>query len=81
MQASGIESELQRMGVDAKCYVAMRYWHPFTEEALDEMKRDGVNTLVRHRQLTCCLFPTFLPIRVTHKGMVSLVLYTYVSIL
>lgn len=46
VQASGIESELQRMGVDAKCYVAMRYWHPFTEEALDEMKRDGVNTLV-----------------------------------
>lgn len=32
--------------MDAKCYVAMRYWHPFTEEALAEMKRDGVNTLV-----------------------------------
>ena len=37
---------LRRLGLDAKCYVAMRYWHPFTEEALEEVKRDGVNTLV-----------------------------------
>jgi len=41
-----VEKNLRRLGLDAKCYVAMRYWHPFTEEALEEVKRDGVNTLV-----------------------------------
>lgn len=45
-QAEGVERVLKDMGLDAKCYVAMRYWHPFTHEALDEMKRDGVNSLV-----------------------------------
>ena len=24
----------------------MRYWYPFTEQALEEMKADGVNTVV-----------------------------------
>jgi ferrochelatase len=45
-QAAGIETRLKQKGLDAKCYVAMRYWHPFTQEALAEMKADGVNTLV-----------------------------------
>lgn len=45
-QAEGVERVLKDMGLDAKCYVAMRYWHPFTHEALDQMKRDGVNSLV-----------------------------------
>lgn len=33
-------------GVEAKTYVAMRYWHPFTEEALEDIKTDGVQRLV-----------------------------------
>ncbi|CAM9722731.1 unnamed protein product [Chrysoparadoxa australica] len=45
-QAKGIEEGMQRKGIDAKAYVAMRYWHPFTEQALDEMRNDGVNTIV-----------------------------------
>ena len=27
-------------------YVAMRYWYPFTEEALESIKTDGVSRLV-----------------------------------
>jgi ferrochelatase len=46
-QADGVERVLrQEMGLDAKCYVAMRYWHPFTDEALEQMRKDGVNSMV-----------------------------------
>jgi ferrochelatase len=30
----------------AKVYVAMRYWHPLTEETLDELERDGIKKVV-----------------------------------
>jgi protoporphyrin/coproporphyrin ferrochelatase len=33
-QAFGLEAELARQGIDARCFVAMRYWHPFTTEAI-----------------------------------------------
>ncbi|HEX9962630.1 MAG TPA: ferrochelatase [Pyrinomonadaceae bacterium] len=32
--------------ISANVYVAMRYWHPFTEEALDEIEKDGVKKVV-----------------------------------
>lgn len=32
--------------MQAKSYVAMRYWHPYTNEALEEMKRDGIQKMV-----------------------------------
>src|SRR6266478_2734079 len=37
-QASALESALRADGVDAKCVVAMRYWHPFTSEAVAELE-------------------------------------------
>ena len=30
----------------AKSYVAMRYWYPFTSDALEAIKRDGIERLV-----------------------------------
>ncbi|MEI6330196.1 MAG: ferrochelatase [Pseudanabaena sp.] len=45
-QGENIENVLQRNGVDAKVYVAMRYWHPFTEDAIAQIKRDGITRLV-----------------------------------
>lgn len=45
-QAELIEKDLMERGFDAKCYFAMRYWNPYTEEVLDQMQEDGVNTLV-----------------------------------
>ncbi len=36
-QASALETELNRQGLDARCFVAMRYWHPFTSEAIDRL--------------------------------------------
>jgi protoporphyrin/coproporphyrin ferrochelatase len=36
-QARALEAELQAHGVDARCFVAMRYWHPFTAEAIEQL--------------------------------------------
>lgn len=40
------QSLKQRYGLDVKAYVGMRYWHPFTEDALDQIQRDDINALV-----------------------------------
>lgn len=45
-QARALESELRLRGEDAKVYIGMRYWHPFTEDALIEIERDGIEQLV-----------------------------------
>jgi ferrochelatase len=46
-QADGIKLALESRGIeDVKCYFAMRYWHPYTEEVLDLMQLDERNTLV-----------------------------------
>jgi ferrochelatase len=37
-QARALESELRSQGIDARCFVAMRYWHPFTREAVAELQ-------------------------------------------
>ena len=38
-QARALETELRNHGVDAHCFVAMRYWHPFTSEAIEQVRR------------------------------------------
>lgn len=45
-QALKIQEKLVKNGYDAKCYFAMRYWNPYTEEVLEQMHHDGVNTMV-----------------------------------
>jgi len=37
-QARALETELASCGVDAQCFVAMRYWHPFTSKAIAQLK-------------------------------------------
>jgi ferrochelatase len=44
-QASALEEALKRHG-DFGVYVAMRYWHPFTEDAVVRADRDGVKRLI-----------------------------------
>lgn len=36
-QAHALEAELSNRGLDARCFVAMRYWHPFTGEAIAQL--------------------------------------------
>lgn len=45
-QARAIEIQLRAQGQDAKVYIGMRYWHPFTEDALTQIKQDGIEQLV-----------------------------------
>ena len=45
-QARALESALDSYGVSARCFVAMRYWHPFTAEAVDGLKRAGCDEVV-----------------------------------
>lgn len=37
-QAQALEAELSTQGFDVRCFVAMRYWHPFTREAIAQLK-------------------------------------------
>jgi ferrochelatase len=37
-QARALEEELSNHGVNANCFVAMRYWHPFTHEAISQLQ-------------------------------------------
>jgi protoporphyrin/coproporphyrin ferrochelatase len=37
-QAHALEAELATAGLDARCFVAMRYWHPFTSEAIEQLR-------------------------------------------
>ncbi|HEY4903347.1 MAG TPA: ferrochelatase [Candidatus Sulfotelmatobacter sp.] len=45
-QARALESELAQQGVDARCFVAMRYWHPFTREAIEQVERAECDSVV-----------------------------------
>ncbi len=45
-QALALQDQLQQKGQEAHVYVGMRYWHPFTEEAIARIKRDKIEHLV-----------------------------------
>ena len=45
-QAAFLQGSLEEKQVDAKCYVAMRYWNPYTEEAIEAIKKDKITDLV-----------------------------------
>jgi len=37
-QAHALQLKLTESGIDARCFVAMRYWHPFTAEAIAQLR-------------------------------------------
>jgi ferrochelatase len=45
-QARALQFRLQDMGVDARCFVAMRYWHPFTAEAIEQLRAADCDEVV-----------------------------------
>lgn len=46
-QASLLEDSLhERYGLEAKCYIGMRYWKPFTEDAMEQIRNDKIDALV-----------------------------------
>ena len=44
-QARALEENL-RQSVDARVFIAMRYWHPFTEAAVAELAKDSYSEIV-----------------------------------
>nr|GMD20432.1 ferrochelatase-2, chloroplastic [Ipomoea batatas] len=46
VKAEALKEALWEKNVPANVYVGMRYWHPFTEEAIEQIKRDGITKLV-----------------------------------
>ena len=45
-QACALQRSLRQRGVDAHCFVAMRYWRPFTAEAVAQVKLSACDHLV-----------------------------------
>jgi ferrochelatase len=45
-QARALEDELRDQGLDAHCFVAMRYWHPFTHEAIEQLQASHCDEVV-----------------------------------
>lgn len=45
-QARALEAELGNLGLDAQCFVAMRYWHPFTREAIEQLRQAACDEVV-----------------------------------
>lgn len=45
-QGQALEDRLAQVGHEASVYIGMRYWHPFTEEAMAAIRRDRISQLV-----------------------------------
>ena len=45
-QARALETKLADLGLDARCFVAMRYWHPLTKEAIEQVRAAACQELV-----------------------------------
>ncbi|MGC1245683.1 MAG: ferrochelatase [Spirulinaceae cyanobacterium] len=45
-QAEALEERLQNQGHNATVFIGMRYWHPFTEEAIARIKKERIQKLV-----------------------------------
>jgi protoporphyrin/coproporphyrin ferrochelatase len=45
-QGQALQERLRNRGQEVSVYIGMRYWHPFTEEAISRIKRDQIEKLV-----------------------------------
>ncbi|KAJ4708165.1 Ferrochelatase [Melia azedarach] len=45
-QANAVKMALEAKNLSVSVYVGMRYWYPFTEEAVQQIKRDRITRLV-----------------------------------
>lgn len=45
-QARSLQLKLNQEGLDARCFVAMRYWHPFTGEAIAHVREAQCDEIV-----------------------------------
>ncbi len=45
-QGEALKEQLGSLGQEASIYVGMRYWHPYTEEAIAQLTQDNIEHLV-----------------------------------
>jgi ferrochelatase len=45
-QARALENRLNVCGINARCFVAMRYWHPFIAEAIQDLQASNCDEVV-----------------------------------
>lgn len=45
-QGEALREQLHALGQDANVYIGMRYWHPYTEEAIAKITQDNIERLV-----------------------------------
>ncbi|MBW4555627.1 MAG: ferrochelatase [Trichormus sp. ATA11-4-KO1] len=45
-QGEALKQQLGDLGQEANIYVGMRYWHPYTEEAIAQISQDNIERLV-----------------------------------
>jgi protoporphyrin/coproporphyrin ferrochelatase len=45
-QAQALQKDLKEQGQDTQMYIGMRYWHPFTDDAIAQIKQDGIEKLI-----------------------------------
>jgi ferrochelatase len=45
-QAAALKEKLTELGQETKIYLGMRYWHPYTEEAIAQLTQDDIDKLV-----------------------------------
>jgi protoporphyrin/coproporphyrin ferrochelatase len=45
-QGAALKEQLHALGQEANIYIGMRYWHPYTEEAIARLNQDGIEKLV-----------------------------------
>ncbi|WP_017318363.1 ferrochelatase [Mastigocladopsis repens] len=45
-QGEALKEQLHALGQEANIYVGMRYWHPYTEEAIAKITKDDIERLV-----------------------------------
>ncbi|MDM9384128.1 ferrochelatase [Chlorogloeopsis sp. ULAP01] len=45
-QGEALKEQLHFLGQEANIYIGMRYWHPYTEEAIARLNQDGIEKLV-----------------------------------
>jgi ferrochelatase len=45
-QGEALKEQLQALGQETNIYVGMRYWHPYTEEAIAQLTQDDIEHLV-----------------------------------
>ena len=46
IQAQALEARLNSLGLPTRCFVAMRYWHPFIAEAIEHLRASSCDEVV-----------------------------------